>query len=115
MIHLSCHCGAVRLSVPALPEKLTSCNCSVCRRTATLMGYYEQGAVRIEGATDGYEHGDRSLSLRRCKACGVVTHWESLDPAVTRMGVNFRNAEPEVVAAIPVRRFDGADSWTFLD
>lgn len=31
------------------------------------------------------------------------------------MAVNLRLADPDVVAAVPVRRFDGADSWTFLD
>ncbi len=28
----SCHCGAVRLTLPALPDKATKCNCSICRR-----------------------------------------------------------------------------------
>ena len=31
------------------------------------------------------------------------------------MGVNARLMAPEIVAAARVRRFDGADTWTFLD
>lgn len=33
MIESSCHCGAVKLQIDAeLPETLTSCNCSICKR-----------------------------------------------------------------------------------
>jgi hypothetical protein len=38
-----------------------------------------------------------------------------LDPALDRMGVNARLIEPVIVAAVRVRRFDGADTWTFLE
>jgi hypothetical protein len=29
--------------------------------------------------------------------------------------VNLRNFEPKLVDSVVVRRFDGADTWTFLD
>src|SRR5688572_27281889 len=32
MIRASCHCGAVTIDLAARPERLTSCNCSICRR-----------------------------------------------------------------------------------
>jgi hypothetical protein len=28
----SCHCGAVRMTLPSKPEVATACNCSLCRR-----------------------------------------------------------------------------------
>ena len=31
------------------------------------------------------------------------------------MAVNLRLADPDVVAKVPVRHFDGADTWEFLD
>jgi hypothetical protein len=31
------------------------------------------------------------------------------------MGVNARLMDPAVVAAARIRRFDGADTWEFLD
>lgn len=37
----SCHCGAVRLTLPSVPEKATKCNCSICRRLGGLWAYYE--------------------------------------------------------------------------
>lgn len=115
MIETSCHCGAVRITLPALPETVTSCNCSVCRRLAGLWAYYPPKDVRVAGETDGYESGDRTLSLRRCKVCGCTTHWETLLPDYDRMGVNMRNLDPALLAAIPVRRLDGADTWDYLD
>jgi len=32
MLEGSCHCGAVRLTLPSPPEVATQCNCSLCRR-----------------------------------------------------------------------------------
>ncbi len=115
----SCHCGAVRLTLPFAPEKATSCNCSICRRVAGLWVYYELGTVTIDGhpgETEGYVWGDRTLRTVRCRTCGVVTHWEPLDTKPgSRHGVNLRNFEPALQQSVAVRRFDGADSWAFLD
>src|SRR4051794_25280210 len=56
----SCHCGAVSVTVPGVPEWVASCNCSICRRTAWLVAYYpDDGQVRVEGETRRYVWGDR--------------------------------------------------------
>jgi len=114
MIEGSCHCGAVHVSVETAPEDVTSCNCSICRRTGGLWAYYKPGDVRIDGETDTYIWGDKSLRLHRCKMCGNVTHWSPMDPTYERMGVNVRMMAPEILAAARVRKFDGADTWTFI-
>jgi hypothetical protein len=115
----SCHCGAVHITLPAAPETATRCNCSLCRRTGGVWAYYELGTVTIHGHpenTEGYVWGDRTLINFRCKVCGIFTHWEPLEPASgARHGVNLCNFEPELLASVPVRRFDGADTWKFLD
>ena len=115
----SCHCGAVRLTLPSAPTKATDCNCSICRRLGGLWAYYEFGTVQVEGHpehTEAYVWGDRTLRTLRCRHCGIATHWEPIDPAPgTKHGVNLRVFEPALVRAVQVRHFDGADSWTFLD
>jgi len=115
----SCHCGAVRLTLPALPDKATRCSCSLCRRLGGVWAYYAFGSVRIEGHPENtaeYVQGDRTLRTIRCRTCGVVTHWEPMEPqAGERHGVNLNNFDPKLLEAVPVRRFDGADTWTFLD
>lgn len=112
----SCHCGAVRIVVPRLPPALTDCNCSICRRVAGLWAYYRPAEVGVTGETTAYLQGDRMLELRRCLVCGCVTHWWPSGKAdLDRMGVNFRMMDAAVVAALPIRHLDGADTWTYLD
>ncbi|HVH33696.1 MAG TPA: hypothetical protein VM847_06265, partial [Tahibacter sp.] len=111
--------GSVRLTLPRAPETATSCNCSLCRRTGGIWAYYELGTVSIDGhpdRTESYVWGDRTLKNYRCKTCGIFTHWEPVERKPgARHGVNLRNFEPALLEPVVVRRFDGADTWTFLD
>lgn len=113
----TCHCGAVSYVFRHAPGKTTSCNCSICRRLAALWIYAPIGAVTVTGSTRSYTHGDKSLAFHSCEICGCTTHWENLSPDDddAYMAVNLRLADPDVVAKVPVRHFDGADTWTFLD
>jgi hypothetical protein len=48
--------------------------------------------------------------------CGCLTHSESIEKdADSRIAVNTRMLRPENVAGIPIRVFDGADTWRYLD
>lgn len=119
MIAASCHCGAVRLMLARAPERVTDCNCSICRRLGVLWAYYPPDEVAIAaapGATTIYSWGDRSIAFHHCKVCGCAIHWASLqDPPVGRMGVNARLMEPEILAAARVRRLDGVGSGRYLE
>jgi hypothetical protein len=118
MLTGSCHCGAVQIEVPRKPRSLTSCNCSICRRQAGIWGYYDRNKVKItarKGAVARYSWGDKYLWLCRCATCGCVTHWQPIRRGSNRMGVNFRNFDPSVIESTRVRRFDGANTWKFLD
>ena len=119
MLTATCHCGAVSVDAPEAPTKLTSCNCLVCRRYGTLWAYYNAVDVKVNaapGAASGYLWGDKSLRFVRCNTCGCVTHWEPVQPTETsHMAVNARNFDPAVIASLPIRRFDGADTWTYLE
>jgi hypothetical protein len=119
MIEGSCHCGAVNFTVRQQPEWLTECNCSICRKIGALWAHYQIEDVAISApadATISYVQGDKTLAVHTCKECGCTTHWESLQPELNRrMAVNYRMCSPDDVAGLTVRKFDGADSWTFLD
>lgn len=118
-LHGSCHCGLVRLTLPAAPDTATSCNCSLCRRTGGIWAYYELGSVSIQGHpehTESYVWGDRTLRNFRCRNCGIATHWEPVEStASARHGVNLRNFEPALLESVVIKHFDGADTWKFLD
>jgi hypothetical protein len=118
MLTGSCHCGAVRIQVARKPRRLTSCNCSICRRHGGLWGYYRLSQVKVlarKGDLARYSWGDKSLWLVRCATCGCVTHWQPTARGMDRMGVNFRNFDPSVIETTRIRRLDGAKTWKFLD
>jgi hypothetical protein len=111
----SCHCGAVRVTLPRRPRSLTSCNCSICRRYGALWAYYRGDAVRFDrqrGATIGYVWGTGHIRFVRCATCGCVTHWERTRASLpNRVGVNIRLFDPEDVGRVQIHLFDGARTW----
>ena len=113
-----CHCGAIRFTVTEAPAKLVDCNCSLCRRLGALWGHVSISSVSVEYSPElvtSYTQGDETLAVKTCISCGCTTHYESLQHNGEYMAVNFRMCEPDVVSAFRIRKFDGADSWKFLD
>lgn len=118
MIEASCHCGAVRLELPRRPRRVTSCNCSICRRYGTLWAYYRSDEVQVTGRTKlvAYAWGERRIRHLRCGTCGCVTHWlPTKAPGSARMGVNARNLDPKELKRVRIRHLDGAATWKYLD
>jgi hypothetical protein len=117
MIEATCHCGAVRLTLPAAPAEVTECNCSICRRLGARWAYYSAKTVGLPkpGSTQPYVWGERMLAFHRCRSCGVTTHWQSLNAAQDRMAVNARMADGLDWATIRIRPFDGANTRAYLD
>ena len=119
MIRGSCHCGAVRFELRDHRDWLTKCNCSACRRYCALWLHADQAQVALTCGPEStlrYQWGDRKLAFHTCRTCGCTTHWMSTDPdQPDAMAVNCRLAEPANIASIPIRHFDGANSWRYLD
>lgn len=119
MITTACHCGAVRIGVPQGPPSVTECNCSICLRYGAMWAYYMHAEVEIAcapDATSAYVWGDRTIAFHHCRNCGCVTHYETIAAdADSLFAVNVRAMWPDLLAEVPVRPFDGAVSWTYLD
>ena len=116
----TCHCGAVSVAIPHKPRRMTSCNCSICRRYGTLWAYFPLAKVKVSvsrGATEAYSWGDKHLDFVRCSTCGCVICWKPTRRArhQDRIGVNMRNFDPALIEGVRVRRLDGAKTWKFLD
>lgn len=108
-----CHCGAVTVSVPAAPDYINDCNCSLCMTRGAIWGYFPPRDVTIAGETSRYIRADlpdSALATHWCSHCGTTTHWSALDPGYDRMGVNMRLFRPGDYAHVEVRAIDGA-SW----
>jgi len=114
MLTGTCHCGAVRVTVPRKPRTVTDCNCSICRRYGVLWAYYKASTVRIEAkprATEAYSWGRKKLKFVRCATCGCVICWQRIVPRPgSQMGVNARNLDLEVLTSLRVSKLDGA-AW----
>jgi len=115
----SCHCGKVRIVLSQPPSHTIKCNCSICIRLGALWAHYEAAMVSIEGHpqnTSAYVWGRETLKTIRCKTCGCATHWEALTPqAGAEIGVNMNNFDQQLIRDTPVRVFDGANTWAYLD
>jgi hypothetical protein len=116
-ISASCHCGAIQLEINKPPETLTECNCSICRRYGVLWAYYLPKNVQVAaspGADEAYSWGPRSIEFHRCKVCGCVTHWRAVAADATRMGINARLMDPEILRPVRIRKLDGASTGTYF-
>ena len=114
-----CHCGKVGWRFDGMPRSATACNCTVCRRYGTLWAYDWLGErITTEGATEVYLRGERWLGFHFCSDCAAVMWWQGVAPdeaGRTRIAVNLRTIEePETIAAIPIRHFDGLDAFAAL-
>ncbi len=119
MVKGSCHCGNVQLSVQKLTETATKCNCSICSRYAAIWGYFTESDVVVSVGSKGisaYCHGDKTINFNRCNECGCVTHYTSTTPSPgARLAVNYRMFPDFFNSQVKIRRFDGADTWQYLD
>lgn len=119
MIEGSCHCGAVHWRLEGIPDHATACNCSICRRYGTLWAYGHEGEdIFVSGETRAYSWGDRDLGFHACPTCNCLAYWRPLkadENGRRRMGVNLRLAEPDAVAAIPIKHLDGFGDWKTVE
>ena len=111
----ACHCGQVRIRLPHLPQSVTHCNCSLCRKSGFWGVYFGGDEVIVEAASlGGYVRSDLAepmLTTWHCPRCGVATHWTPLTPPPhQRIGINARLLDPALVEGLPVREVDGK-SW----
>jgi hypothetical protein len=122
LVHGRCLCGSVGWSFAGEIPDATICNCTACRRYGVLWAYdYDGHAIHIDdpGAKlTAYRRGPRSpLTFNFCRECGNLVSWRGTAADAdgrTRIAVNLRLAEPEVVAGIPLLRFDGLHSFEDL-
>lgn len=119
MITATCHCGNVRIETKRKPGVIRECNCSICRRYGAIWAYYSRKTVKISsspGTTTAYLWGDRVIEFYHCNVCGCITHYEGVDKrADSRVAVNTRMMPVEIVSDIPVKLFDGADTWKYIN
>ncbi len=114
MIEGSCHCGAARWRFDGVPDSATACSCTVCRRYGVLWAYgHDDEDIHVSGSTRIYRRG-AAIDFHFCETCGCVVFWRGREPVEGGrhdIGVNLRLAEPDEVASIPLRHYDGLQTF----
>jgi hypothetical protein len=110
-----CHCTNITIALPAAPPFLYDCNCSLCRKSGGLWGYYKLTDVTITGPTSTYRRCDREPSkgaMHFCGNCGSSVGWLADITGDDSIAViNMRLFDPAILAGIPLEFPDGAD-WS---
>ncbi|MCB1694455.1 MAG: GFA family protein [Pseudomonadales bacterium] len=119
MLKGSCHCGAVHWEFDGTPDSATACNCTVCRRYGALWAYdWENEGIRTSGTTKAYVRADSGdIEFHFCPECGGLSHWRGVSAhpdGRRRTAVNLRLSDPEPVADIPIRHFEGFETFEDL-
>ncbi|SAI70388.1 Uncharacterized conserved protein [Bordetella ansorpii] len=117
----SCHCGACRFEVELEPDHVRCCNCSVCRRRGALIHRVPASALRLLTPLADlkvYEWGSRTGRDYFCGVCGILPFRKPSAPTPAERAagmtpfegwaINVRCLEGIDLAAIPVKRVDGA-------
>lgn len=90
----------------------------MCRRYAAIWAFCTEQTVTVSSdlPTETYRWGDQYIDFHRCTQCGCVTHYTSTTKANSdRVGVNLNMMSEQMVNDVEVRRFDGANTWEYLD
>ncbi len=118
----SCHCGATRFEVTAVPASATVCTCSFCTKRGALWAYYPLAEFRLltdRSHVATYNRRNPMNLHHHCDICGCGTFsetpdwskdWQN-DPAARRISVNLRLFDDFDVAALPVEVIDGKNLW----
>jgi hypothetical protein len=109
----SCHCGRVRYRVSLdLSAPATACNCSICKRTGSLLSFVPTNQFTLEqGEADltSYVFNKKVIQHLFCSTCGVRSFARGKLPDGTEMvAINTRCLEGVDPEQLNVRHFDGA-------
>jgi hypothetical protein len=108
-----CHCANVVITLPHAPPFLYDCNCTLCRKSGGLWGYFQRDTVLITGGSQQYRRQDRAPNkgaMHFCGHCGSTLGWLSDARGDEGLAIiNMRLFDPAVLGGIPLEYPDGAN------
>lgn len=108
----SCQCGAVAFEVDADLDRTVICNCSRCRRIASVLTFVPESAVRFTraGETTEYRFNKHVIGHRFCPVCGVETHALGEKDGQTIVAINVNCLDGVDARALASTAYDGASA-----
>lgn len=107
----SCHCGALSFTCAVDPASAMTCNCSICRRKASVLHFVDEAQVRRVAdpqALGSYQFHRHIITHYFCKSCGIAPWSEArLPDGTVKVALNLR-ASDVPFAHLPLTEFDGA-------
>lgn len=106
-----CHCGKVRYNVEMDLNGLISCNCSICSKKGTILGFVkEKQFTLLSGKNDlsDYQFNQRQIHHLFCKNCGVTSFASGTDQDGSQMyAINVRCLDNVDLESLQVTPVDG--------
>jgi hypothetical protein len=107
-----CHCGGVRFRVTVRRHEAIECNCSMCKKRASLHLIVPPEDFELlsgEELLTVYEFNTRVAKHRFCKRCGIHPFYTPRSHP-DQIDVNVRCLDGDAVDAFEVGHFDG-QNW----
>jgi hypothetical protein len=107
-----CHCGKVRYEVELdLTKPVTSCNCSMCGRSGTLLTFVPATQFKLlsgeESVTD-YQFNKHVIHHLFCSTCGIKSFARGVDRSgAPTVAINARCLDDVDLDRLNVTTFDG--------
>ena len=92
MYKIKCHCNKVEIEInqPKLFENLLRCNCSICKKRATIMAIVDENNIKIVKGNENlklYQFHTNTAKHYFCSECGIYTHHQSRKD-IKKYGIN---------------------------
>jgi hypothetical protein len=108
----SCHCGGIRFEVEGDFGTVMECNCSICSRKGSLLGFVPAEKLKLLTPREKmatYTFNKHAIQHHFCKTCGIHPLAESKDKqGRPTAAINVRCLEGIDLGALKVKKFDGA-------
>jgi hypothetical protein len=108
----SCHCGGIRFEVEGDFRKVMACNCSICSRKGSLLGFTPREKLKLltpPGKMATYTFNKHFIKHHFCPTCGIHPLAEAKDPSgKPTAAINVRCLEGIDLDALEITKFDGA-------
>ena len=107
-----CHCGAVRFRVTTDLSQLFDCNCSRCKRVASVMTAVPASDFALECGEESlnpYRFNHHAIEHLFCKVCGIQSFSRGTSPSGPTVVVNVGCLDGvPLVERSGVTHYDGA-------
>ncbi len=108
----SCHCGGIRFEVEGDLSNVMECNCSMCRRKGSLLGFVPQEKLKLLTPRENmgtYTFNKHVIKHHFCKTCGIYPLAEAKDRSgQPTAAINVRCIEGIDLGSLKIKQFDGA-------